>query len=83
MDRARDITIIVYLCFSGCARHSADVDDLLGEDAPRPHCLPNGNFDSLQCIDDRCFCANATQVTGDITNLETITDLICCKSLDN
>ena len=45
------------------------------------HCLPNGNYDKLQCIAQACFCINPADQSlasnkEPITNVE---DLPCCK----
>ncbi|XP_037088896.1 thyroglobulin-like [Pollicipes pollicipes] len=49
-----------------CARlHYAETDvEGLG---PRPHCLTDGNFDTLQCSNATCFCVD--QTNGTITSV--------------
>lgn len=46
------------------------------------HCLPNGNYDKLQCIAQACFCINPTDQSLASVNKEPITnveDLPCFK----
>ncbi|KZS21200.1 uncharacterized protein LOC116920893 [Daphnia magna] len=47
-----------------------------------PHCLPNGNYDLLQCVNQACFCidsANQT-LTSSIQPITAIMELPCYKA---
>ena len=46
------------------------------------HCLPNGNYDKVQCIAQACFCINPADQSLASGNKEPITnveDLPCCN----
>jgi len=61
-----------------CSRQYADVIEA-GLDGLRfPHCLPNGNYDTLQCIGLACFCINwQVQTTSNSVPITAIMDLPC------
>ncbi|XP_046647985.1 uncharacterized protein LOC124338009 [Daphnia pulicaria] len=44
-----------------------------------PHCLPNGNYDTLQCVNQACFCISSTNqtLTSSIQPITAITELPC------
>lgn len=46
-----------------------------------PHCLPNGNYDTLQCVNQACFCISSTNqtLTSSIQPITAITELPCCN----
>ena len=48
-----------------------------------PHCLPNGNYDALQCVNVACFCINPVNksLNSDVQPITAITELPCCKNI--
>jgi hypothetical protein len=48
-----------------------------------PHCLPNGNYDLLQCVNQACFCIGSTNqsLTSPIQPITAIMELPCCICL--
>lgn len=45
-----------------------------------PHCLPNGNYDTLQCVNQACFCVNSESKnwTSAPVPITALTELPCC-----
>ena len=45
------------------------------------HCLPNGNYDPLQCDQEVCFCVNSTTAEpyGATVSRDMWKGLPCCK----
>lgn len=76
-----------YFCyffrFKECSRRRAAAENK-GRTASTLHCLPNGNFEELQCDNGICWCAD--ERTGHVTNGSRAvpehlwTALPCCKS---
>ena len=49
----------LYACWAACSRKVHELRAAGREDVIL-HCLPNGNYDSLQCDRQVCFCVNST-----------------------
>lgn len=61
--------------FIACARDVAKLQEF-GFGGRMPHCLPNGDYDELQCVIRTCYCRSYPDVTYHPQNM---TRLPCCK----
>lgn len=53
-------------------------DDTYASNPPFAHCLPNGNYDPLQCIGDNCFCLRKNlTIQGAVTSLDIKETMVC------
>jgi hypothetical protein len=60
---------------AACARDVARLESY-GFKGKVPHCLPNGDYDELQCVGRNCYCRSFPAVYQDIVNM---TKLPCCN----
>lgn len=79
-----------FVHFSECSRDYTDAAKIIGQDLnPGDHfrCAPNGDYDILQCIEDKCLCVDANDGAPsypdkDLVNITLISKdkLPCCKT---
>lgn len=74
--------------FTGCSRYYEHATKITNQNlypTNRFRCMPDGNFDDLQCINDKCFCVNKIDgepLTKDTVNISLIAEdnPACCTS---
>ena len=45
-----------------------------------PRCLPNGDYDPLQCVQNRCFCMDTLHPSDELMDAKDMEKLLCCKT---